>query len=275
MTMRLIPVCFAALLLAGCAGGGLQSSFGGGTTRPKMVLVSDFVISSEVETIDRGYTARLERKTGAIANFERKQRTAERINDEIVASIVASLREAGFDAQPGNEDALMLGDDALIVSGRLRGADPASTAAKSKKVGFGAGYGGVAAEISLSQFSSTGKRQLVSFAAEGASGRKGVANAKLAAANNAAINAALTAQNPAQEKLSPDVEAQARGLGRAVGEKVVAFAKEQGWLTKAEGGEAAGPVSAEPREKPVRMPEVRPQKKPPQPTPEPDEPDKN
>jgi len=276
MIKRCILVCLVAVVLAGCAGGGLQSPFGSAVGRPNTVLVSDFVISSEVETIDRGFTVRLERKGGSIANFERKQRTAERINDELVASTIATLREAGFDARPGNEEALSLSDDALIVSGRLRGADPTGATAKYNKIGFGTGYGGVAAEISLSRFSSSGKRQLASFTAESPGGRKGPVNSKLSAANNAAINAALTEQNSVQEKLSPDVEAQSRRLGRAAGERVLAYAKEQGWLTKAEGSEA-GPEAAAapaPEEKSVRPP-PRPLKKPAQPVVEPGDPDKN
>lgn len=272
VSRRFIPVCLAALLLAGCAGGGLQGSLGG-ASRPKTILVSDFVFSGEVVAVDRGFTTRLERKVGQFPTHERKQRTLERVNDEIVASIIATLREAGFDAQPGNEEGLSLSDDALIVSGRLRGSDPASAAAKNNKIGFGAGYGGVAAEMSLSHFSSSGKRQLTSFTAE-SGGRAGAPNAKLAAANNAAIAAALGAQNSAKEKLSPDVEAQARRLGRAAGERVLVYAKEQSWMAKPEGGEVA---EAAPDEKPAKLPPVRAQKKQAKPAQaaDPDEPDKN
>ena len=42
--------------------------------------------------------------------LERKRRTLARVNDEIVATIVATLREAGLDAQPGSEEALTLND---------------------------------------------------------------------------------------------------------------------------------------------------------------------
>jgi len=145
------------------------------------------------------------------------------------------------------------------VSGRLRAVDPASAAAKKNQIGFGAGRGGVAADMSVSHFSSGGKRQLTSFPTEGQSGRKPAANAKLAAAQNVAIASALAATNAAKEKLSPDVEAQARQFGRAAAEKIVAFAKEQGWLAKPEGGEVA---EAPPEEKPARTPAARPEKKP-------------
>ena len=126
--VRLIALCLAAALLAGCAGGsGSFGSFGGGdTSRPKAIYVGDFVFGDGVVAVDRGFTARLERKVGAFPTFERKQRTNERTNDEIVAAIVVTLREAGFDAQPGNEDTLSLKDDAVVVSGTLTTSLPSS-----------------------------------------------------------------------------------------------------------------------------------------------------
>jgi hypothetical protein len=247
----LIGIGIAALALAGCAsmGGG----FGGPQPRPKTIVVTDFVLSSDVVVLDRSYTARLERKTGSLPTFERKPRTAERINDEIVASIVATLREAGLEAQPGSEDALTLNDEAVVVSGRLRPGDQGS-AGKDKKIGFGIGLGGVVADMTVSYFSGRGKTPLLSFSADGKGAGKPPVG-KQAAARNAAIAAALTAEKAAAEKLSPDVEAQARRIGRAAGDRVVAYAKEQGWLEKAEGAEG------QPEQR-VKLPEPRPTPKP-------------
>lgn len=254
--LRLIPICLAALLLTGCAEGssgsfGSFGSFGGGAApRPKTIGVSDFVFGDGVVAVDRGFTARLERTVGSFPTFERKTRTNERVNDEIVASIVASLREAGLDAQPGNEDTLSEG---VIVSGRLRPADPA--AAKNNQSGFGSGRGGVVADMTVTR----SKRQLLAFAAEGGKRPSPQPTGKLAASRNAMIAESLAASKAAAEKLSPDVEAQARSLGRAIGEKVVGFAKEQGWLNKTEGGEVA-PAPAE--EQRVRLPDPKPEQKP-------------
>ena len=253
---RLAFVCIgvAALALAGCANsGGMQ--FGDAPGRPKTVLVSDFVLSSDVAVIDRGYTARLERKIGGFPTFERKPRTIERVNDEVVASIIATVREAGLDAQPGSEDALKLSDDVLLVGGRLRPSDPAAVA-KNKPVIFSTGR--VTAEMSVSAFSGRGKKQLLSFSVEAKDAGKPLTG-KPAAARNAAIAEALTAQKAPPEKLSGDVEAQARRLGRAVGEKIVAYAKGQGWLEKpAEAGEAPPDAQVEA----VKLPEPRPEQKP-------------
>lgn len=248
--MRLIPICVAALWLAGCANipiGGNQ--VGGSTPRPKSIVVSDFVFASEVVALDRSYTARLERKIGTFPTFERKQRTLERVNDEIMATIVVALREAGLEAQPGSEEGLTLNDDVMVVNGRLRASDAGN--AKPNQIGFGAGRGGVTADMTLSSLSAGGKKQLTTFTAE--SGRKAVASP---ASRNAAIASVVGAAGSPTERLSPDVEAQARILGRTAGEKIVAFAKEQGWLAKPEGAEAGA------EEKPAKLPQAKPEKKP-------------
>jgi Domain of unknown function (DUF4410) len=264
LASRIIFSITMALLVAGCAGPGSFGSLGGGSAaRPRTIAVSDFVFGDGVVGVDRGFTARLERKIGAFPTFERKQRTNERVNDEIVASIVASLREAGLEAQPGNEDTLQLKDDSVVVSGALRAVDPA--AAKKNQVGFGSGRAGVIAEMSVTR----SKRQLLAFAAGGEKRPSGPAGGKAAASREAAIAASLVASNAAKERLSPDVEAQARGLGRAIAEKILGYAKEQGWLEKPAGAETAAtePVAA-PAPATGAKPAAAPGAKPAQPEPE-------
>ena len=192
----------AALGLAGCANtGGANGLFGETATRPKTILVADFLTSPEVEAIDRGFSARMDRKGINYPILERKRRTLARVNDEIVASTVATLREAGLEAQPGSEDTLSLKDDAIVVSGQLRAADPG--AAKNNQVGFGSGRSGVIAEMTITSMSGGGKKQLLSFSAE--SGRRpgAPASGKLAASRNAAIASSLAAANAVAEKLRP------------------------------------------------------------------------
>lgn len=258
--MRLIALCAALLLLSGCAESTLnQSALGGGGTkspRPKTVVVSDFVIAPEVLVLDRGFTTRLERKIGAFPTHERKQRTLERVNDEIVASLVATLREAGLDAQPGSEEGLSLSDSTLLVTGKLRPADPA---AKKNEYGIGGGKPGVVADMALANFGGFGKRQLLAFSAEPAGGKP--AAGKQAAATNALIAEALVSNKAAPERLSPDVEALARKIGRGAGDKIVAYGRTQGWF---EGGAEAAPVAEEKPAKPqvVARAAVRPEASP-------------
>ena len=267
--MRMIPVCAALLLLAGCAestltqSGGLVGSGGAGSPKPKAIVVSDFVIAPDVQVVDRGFTTRLERKIGTFPTHERKQRTLERVNDEIVATIVATLREAGLDAQPGSEEGLSLSESALLVTGKLR---PSDAAAKKNEYGIGGGKSGVVADMSLSSFSGFGKRQLLAFTAEAAGGKP--ATGKQAAATNALIAEALASSKAAPEKLSGDVEAAARRIGRGAGDKIVAYGKTQGWFGGAdEAAAVADTVKPEPARpqaatRTAARPEAKPEPKP-------------
>lgn len=229
--MRSVFVCFAALMLAGCASSSI-SGLGGSSTvaRPKSIIVADFAFGPDVTAIDRAYTARLERKIGSFPPHERKPRTLERVNEEIVATIVATLRGAGLDAQPGGPDSAT--DGAVLVSGELKATEAVANDARRPKpvteqIGFGAGRSNFAAEVKVL---SSGKRQLTAFTVEAGGGRAAAGNAKQAAAQNAAIATALAEQKAAPEKLSPDTEGQARRIGRNASEKILAYAKEQGWL---------------------------------------------
>lgn len=246
--MRMIPLCAVVLLLAGCAessltqSGGFAGSGAASSARPKSIVVADFVVAPEVLVVDRGFTARLERKIGAFPTHERKPRTLERVNDEIVATIVAALRENGLEALPGSEEGLSLSDTTLLVTGKLR---PSDAAAKKNEYGIGDGKSGVVADMAVSTFGGLGKRQLLGFTAEPAGGR--LPAGRQAAAGNALIAEALASNKAAPEKLSPDVEAAARRIGRSAADKIVAYGKTQGWF---EGGADTAPVAEERPAKP-------------------------
>ena len=84
-TLTGVVVALAGLLLDGCTVyTGFQTGAAGTEPKPKIVLVSDFTFASDVVAIDRGYTARLERKVGTYPTHERRQRTTERVNDPTI-----------------------------------------------------------------------------------------------------------------------------------------------------------------------------------------------
>jgi hypothetical protein len=206
--MRAIAICLslAALALAGCQTDGLTMSSNASAPKPKTVVVADFVYSPDVTVIDRGYTVRLSRKEKNDLPFHlRKERTLARVNDELVATIVATVRAAGLDAAPGSVEGVSLKDNALIVSGRLAAGEGAD---KGKGAGIGDGRKGVVAEMSMEELGTFGKKKLTGFTAQ-------------------------PADSAAAGRLSPDVEAQTHALGRAIGDRIVAYAREQGWLKDA------------------------------------------
>jgi hypothetical protein len=245
MRSSLFGAGLIALALSACTTTGDGVSFGSAPQKPKAVVVTDFVFASEVVAVDRGYTARLSRKAGVIPTHERKQITAARVNDEIVAAIVATLREAGLEAQPGNEDALAISDTVMVVSGRLRVADE-SKPPKKDAIGFGPGRGAVAADMTLLQVSSGSRKRLSNFVAQPAA--RGTAPPRTFGAG---VTSALAQVDARAEKLSPDVEGEARRLGRSIGEQVVAYARMQGWVSTEVPVAAATPKPKKPAPKPA------------------------
>lgn len=244
--------CVIALAASGCAQNGTQAGlFATSADRPKSVVVADFVAASEITATDNGFNTRLERRGGNYPILERRQRTLARVNDEIVAAIIADVGAAGIEAQPGGEATVGFGDNVVLVSGRLRPPERRPAA----QIGFGPGRGTIVADMTLTRYGVGGRAPLLTFAADVQGGRKIPAgNAQAVSARNTAITAALAAENALPEKLSPDVEAQARALGRAIAAKIVAYAKEQNWLEKSEAAVAAAPGT----EQHVRLPDPKP-----------------
>jgi hypothetical protein len=223
-------VFLIALAVAGCASTGNQAPqifAAGDRSRPKTVLIYDFVFSPDVAVADREFTTRLAREIGDISVSN--QIVAKRVNAEIVATIITILRdEAGLNARSGNEDDAAYKDTTLIVSGQLRAADrgPRSNRMPANFVG------GVIADIDVSRFADGTKTQLFTFAA---AAQKGVAfTGPAAAVHNTAIKTLLATQSVPTESLSPDVESQARRLGRAIADRINAYALQQGWINKAD-----------------------------------------
>jgi hypothetical protein len=253
-------ICLIALAAAGCASTGAQvaqTSRGGAPTRPTMVLVTDFVFSSDVEVVDRDFISRLESKLGNTSNDAVKAIAARRVNDEVVAAIIVILHyEAGLNAQPGSDEEATPKEGTLVVTGQLDAADQAKRTQRNP-VTFGSG-GGVVAAVTVSQVSEGTKKQLVTFTAHPQSERQSgaVTTGPARVARNAQIAEVLAAKSAANVNLSPNVEAQARRLGSAVAEKIVAYAVQQGWVSKADLPEppaAAKPMTKKPEKLPVTV----------------------
>ncbi len=232
-------VCSIALTIAGCGTTsvqGTQAASGGESPKPTTVLVDDLVFSPDVAVIDHEFATQLAHKLGdsLVTNDVIKGITVKRVNDEIVATVVVILREeAGFKAQPGSDLETAPKDETLVVAGQLRAAEQGNRAQR-KPVGFGAG-GGATADVTLSQVSGGASKQLTAFTAQAQSGRQSDAAifGADAAERNAQIATAVGSMNAPDVNLSPDVQAQARALGRAIADKIVDYAVQRGWAHKA------------------------------------------
>ncbi|MBI1204653.1 MAG: hypothetical protein GC182_19300 [Rhodopseudomonas sp.] len=235
--MRVVAICAAALLLAGCAnsdipgkpgGDGSYSMFGGGDrSASRTVVLTNFILAAEVPVIDRGFSTRQESKGGNFPILERRARTAARVNDEINANVAVTLREAGYNALPGSPEAMRLGDNAVAVRGRLR---PNDKEMPVSRMGFGTGRGNVVADMTMT--ASRGGPAVLTFSV----GLPNNLKPPGGPARDAAVAAILATEDTSPEKLSPDVEAQARKLAAAIAEKIIAYARQQNWPKHAPDG---------------------------------------
>ena len=145
-------------------------------------------------------------------------------------------------------------DGTLIIAGQFHAADQ-SNRSQRNMVGFGPG---VVADIEVSQVSDGTKKQLVAFTAQAQSRHQSGTpiTGLTVTARNAEIAAVLATKSLPDVNLPPELETQARELGRAVAEKIVAYAVQQGWVNKADLPEP--PAAANPVEK--KLAEKKPKK---------------
>src|SRR5208282_6478706 len=235
-------ICLISLAVAGCAGNSVQQASnpaGSAPPRPQTVVVNDPVFA-------RDFAVRLESKLGTMTGDVVKAITAKRVNDEIVATVVVLVGAAGFNARPAKPDEAPP-KNALIINGRVHAPDQNNRQPRNP-VSFGTGSS-VVADITVSQVAAGTESQLLTFTTQAGSGRQ-----PGAAALNAAIATVLASKSAPDVNLSPGVEAEARGLGRAIADKIVAYAEQQGWATKSYSlppSEETKPVPTRPEKRPV------------------------
>ncbi len=220
-------ICLISLAVAGCASNSVQqasSPAGSAPSRPQTVVVNDLVFAPDVAVFDRDFGVRLESKLGTMTGDVVKAITAKRVDDEIVATVVVLVGTAGFNARQAKPDEVPP-KNALIINGRVQAPDQNNRQPRNP-VSFGIGSS-IVADMTLSQISEGGEKQLLAFTAQAGSGRQ-----PGGAALSAAIATVLAAKSAPDVNLSPSVEAEARGLGRAIADKIIAYAEQQGWATK-------------------------------------------
>lgn len=163
------------------------------------------------------------------------------------------MREAGLEVLRGSEEGVSNRDNILFISGGLRAADQDSGKGegKQKYAGFGPGRSSVVANMILSRYVWGAKKTVLTFAAEGKGKERAGRNAKLDKSREVGTGAVLVTEKAVPEKLSPDVKAQARGLGNAIGGHIVGYAKTQGWMNEAPAVADALPPKKPAKKKPA------------------------
>lgn len=233
---RVVAGLVLALLLGACAQTTIQNTPVTGTSgmaRPATIVVSSFAFSSDTVLLDRGFAAQLRRKMGRLSPEQLREQLAARVSREIASAALTAFRDAGFEARHGGEEAVAPERPALLVTGNVRTVDQGNRTRRNL-IGFGAGKSQVVADVVVTHFTQGTKREALSFVVEAESGRRpgAIATGPAGAARGAAVAAASAGAGMASDKLSADVEAEARRIGRAAARRVLDFATEQGWPAK-------------------------------------------
>lgn len=226
---RLFIGLVLALTLGACGQTNIQNMPGlfspAGMTKPEAVVVSTFTFSPDMVVLDRGLTAQFRRKLGNVSQEEMRRQIAARVGREIVDAMVETLREAGLPAREGSQESVVADQPTLLVTGNVRRIDEGNRAQRAV-VGFGLGKTAVVADTVVTHnFRGTMKEALAFVAETGSAPRPGGTAGVARGVAGAAAGAAM-------DKLSPEVEAEARRLGQAAARRIIGFATEQGWVAK-------------------------------------------
>lgn len=201
--------------LAAC-GSTPQSSGPSVLEKPTKIFVSALESTSELPTIDPASAARLKKELPGLTDDAAQIELVRRFTATVGESMVATLRSGGLDAMPGAGERMQASDIGLLINGKLRGAEPAAANPQQRKPGGNR----IAVEFTLTYFLNTETSQTVlTFTTDGES-----------TGQAAPATPARGVAPPAGPRLSPDVDASARRIGRSAGERVLAFAAEKGWL---------------------------------------------
>jgi hypothetical protein len=229
LVYRLVPVCTAVALFAGCASTTLtQTRKAGVLPQPDRVLVRDFAVTLADVEEDSGLGPTVWREaTGELGGSQTLAigRTA---STALAEALVEKLVDAGIPAERSH-GRVSLTPRTLVIAGKFLTVDEGSQTMRVL-IGFGAG----ASEV-RTRAQAWMDGQLVAEAETTAkSGKKPGAAATLgagAAAGTLATAAAVTgALTTGSELFMTSVAADGRRTGEEIAERIIRAYRERGWL---------------------------------------------
>jgi hypothetical protein len=209
----------------GCASNNVNVAtyFGGGPPKPRAVVVSDFALAPGTVSVEGGLAPTYRRKLGKVTPDQLKVELTTAVNEEVSGAMVAALVDGGL---PATTSAPADGSEStVVVSGNIRRVDDKDRM-KRRLSGLAPFHDNVLAEVQVSQEVGGARKELLTFVGEPADGRKPAAPATTASM------APETTGSVSSEKLTPTLAAEARRLGKASATRILAFAAEQGWISR-------------------------------------------
>jgi hypothetical protein len=227
---RIAVTAASAWGLVGCASSNVNVAtyFGGGPQKPRAVVVSDFDLAPGTVSVESGLAPTYRHKLGKVTPDQLKAELTTAVNEEVSGAIVATLVDGGL---PATTNAPADGSEStVVVTGNIRKVDDKDRM-KRRLSGLAPFHDNVVAEVQVSQEVSGARKELLSFVGEAADGHKPGPSAATASAASATMPPDATG-SISSEKLTPTVAAEARRIGKASATRILAFAAEQGWISK-------------------------------------------
>lgn len=215
---RAIVVALALPGLGACAqmGSDWGSLFSSAPPKPPIILISDLSFAPDVAIQDGKLIASIQRDMRGQPAAAVRAEAAQRVGTVIAEEVMANLRDAGMQAARGSQGAAPPGETSIVISGLVRPARPGA-GPKPKSVAFGTGRSAVVADMQVTQVSSAGRQDMLTFAAEPEPARP-------PPPGGPQMNPRIPGN------LAPGVEADARRVANAISGRIIGFGREQGWI---------------------------------------------
>lgn len=207
---RMPCLAVLSLFLAACASP--QDAANVKLDKPTKIYVAPLDAAPDVPAIDPALAVRLKRDLPGLTDDAAQIELLRRYSAAVTETIVSSLRAGGLDAVPGGGERMLARDIGLMIAGKLKPADPSGTVSRAQRPS-----GRVTADFTLTYYENTeSAKPVLTFVTE----PENVGQAPAAA---------RPGSGPAP-RLSPEIDAAARRMGRAAADRILAFAAEKDWI---------------------------------------------
>jgi hypothetical protein len=233
--LPLVPAL--ALLLWACAPSQVQTDYESvpKLARPDTILVYDFAVSADEVQLDAGVVGKVEAKESGRPRTEQELEVGHTVARIISEGIVSEINAMGLPARRAWGAPRSFGN-IMVVEGQLASIDEGNQAERVV-IGLGAGASDVEARVQLYTANASGLEVVETFTTRMKSGyMPGMAETMGAGAvgGHLAVAAAAGAGlHAVSEKLSGDVDAEAKRTAKAIAEQLRGYFQMQGWVPPA------------------------------------------
>lgn len=234
MRVLLLPLL---LCVAACAPSSVQTDYESvpKLARPNSILVYDFAVSADEVQLDRGLVGKVETKASGKSRTEQELEVGHTVARIISEQLVTEINAMGLPARRVWGAPASWGD-VMVVEGQLASIDEGNQAERVA-IGLGAGASDVEARVQLYTTNATGLVVVETFTTSMKSGyMPGMAETMGAGAIGGHLAIAVAAGaglHTVSEKLSGDVDAEARRTAKAIAANLRGYFETQGWVPKA------------------------------------------